>query len=64
MWTLRRTLRVSWVDHVWNEDILQRAGLMERDIGYILRGEGYSFQRLILKGKIEGGRRIGRRKLS
>lgn len=77
MWTLRRMLRVPWVDRVRNEDILRRAGLEERELfeiikkrkiaylGHILRGERYHFQRLILQGKIEGGKRgIGRRKLS
>ena len=34
-------------------------------LGYIMRGERYEFQRLILQGKIEGGKRgIGRKKLS
>lgn len=77
MWILRRMLRVSWVDHVRNEEVLQRAGLADRELfenikkrkigylGHILRGERYHFQRLILQGKIEGGRRgIGRKKLS
>ena len=55
MWTLRRMLSVSWVDRVRNEDILQRAGLVERELfenikkrktgylGHILRGERYHF---------------------
>lgn len=77
MWILRRMLRVSWVDHVRNEEVLRRAGLAERELfetikkrkiaymGHMLRGERYHFQRLILQGKIEGGRRgIGRKKLS
>ncbi|KAL3267530.1 hypothetical protein HHI36_011652 [Cryptolaemus montrouzieri] len=70
-------LRVSWVEHVTNEDILRRTGLIDRELfenikrrkigylGHVLRGERYHFQRLILQGKIEGGKRgVGRRKLS
>lgn len=77
MWTLRRMLKVSWVERIRNEDILRRAGLTDRELfenikkrkiaylGHIIRGERYHFLRLILQGKIEGGKRgIGRRKLS
>lgn len=77
MWTLRRMLRISWTEHISNEEVLRRAELEDRELfmtikerkisylGHILRGERYHFQRLILQGKIEGGKRgIGRKKLS
>nr|CAH7758876.1 unnamed protein product [Callosobruchus chinensis] len=77
MWTLRRMLKTSWTEHVRNDDVLRMAGLEDRELfehikkrkisypGHIIRGERYEFQRVILQGKIEGGRRgIGRKKLS
>lgn len=76
MWTLRRMLRIPWTDRVRNEEVLNRAQLEDRQLfeyvksrktaylGHILRGERYSFQQLILEGKIEGRRGIGRKKLS
>ena len=77
MWTLRRMLRIPWIDRVKNEEVIRRAGLEDRELfrhmrekkiaylGHILRGERYHFQRLILQGKIEGGKRgLGRKKLS
>nr|CAH7746925.1 unnamed protein product [Callosobruchus chinensis] len=77
MWTLRRMLKISWTEHVRNDDVLRMAGLGDRELfehikkrkisylGHIIRGERYEFQRVILQGKVEGGRRgIGRKKLS
>nr|CAH7737600.1 unnamed protein product [Callosobruchus chinensis] len=77
MWTLRRMLKISWTEHVRNDDVLRMAGLEDVELfehikkrkisylGHIIREERYEFQRLILQGKIEGGRRgIGRKKLS
>nr|CAH7746264.1 unnamed protein product [Callosobruchus chinensis] len=76
MWTLRRMLKISWTEHVRNDDVFRIAGLEDLELfehkklktsylGHIIRGERYEFQRLILHGKIEGGRRgIGRKKLS
>nr|CAH7729152.1 unnamed protein product [Callosobruchus chinensis] len=77
MWTLRRMLKVSWTELVRNDDVLRMARLEDRELfehikkrkisylGHIIRGERYEFQRLILQGKIEDGRRgLGRKKLS
>ena len=77
MWILKRMLKIPWTEHVRNEDVLRIAGLENRELfehikkrkisylGHIIRGERYDFQRLILQGKIKGGRRgIGRKKLS
>nr|CAH7732086.1 unnamed protein product [Callosobruchus chinensis] len=69
MWTLRRMLKISWTEHVKNDDVLRMAGLEDRELfehiekrkisylGHIIRGERYEFQRLIVQGIIEGGRR-------
>nr|CAH7756553.1 unnamed protein product [Callosobruchus chinensis] len=77
MWTLRWMLKISWTEHVRNDDVLRMAGLEDRELfehikkrkisylRHIIRGEQYEFQRLILQGKIKSGRRgIGRKKLS
>nr|CAH7733484.1 unnamed protein product [Callosobruchus chinensis] len=77
MWTLRRMLKISWTEHVKNDAMLRMAELEDLELfehikkrkisylGHIIRGERYEFQRVILQGKIEGGRRgIGRKKLS
>nr|CAH7753092.1 unnamed protein product [Callosobruchus chinensis] len=77
MWTLRRMLKISWTEHVRNDDDLRMDGLEDREhferikkrntsyLGHIIRRERCEFQRLILQGKIEDGRRgIGRKKLS
>lgn len=74
MWTLRRMLRVSWVDYVTNRDLLRRAGLVDREVfeikkktgylGHILHGRRYHFPLLILQGEIEEGKRgVSRRRL-
>nr|CAH7712303.1 unnamed protein product [Callosobruchus chinensis] len=76
MWTRTRMLKISWMEHVRNDGVLRMAGLEDQELfehikkrkisylGHIIRGERYEFQRLILQGKIEGGRRgIGRKKL-
>lgn len=75
MWILRRMLRISWTDHMSNNDVLLRAGV-ERELldivkqrktsylGHILRGDRYSIPKLILQGKIEGKRGQGRKQHS
>ncbi|XP_072386768.1 putative uncharacterized transposon-derived protein F52C9.6 isoform X1 [Diabrotica undecimpunctata] len=75
MWSLRRMMRIPWVDRVRNDDVLKRAGverelfklIKKRKIGYlghILRGAKYEIPQLILQGKIEGRRGAGRKQLS
>lgn len=75
MWIHRRMLRVSWTDMLTNEEVLRRAST-ERQLlttikcrkisylGHVLRGEEYRLLQLILKGKIEGRRGVGRRQMS
>ncbi|KAF6202919.1 hypothetical protein GE061_003326 [Apolygus lucorum] len=76
MWCLRRMFRISWVQRVRNTEVLCRAGLEDRQLfkdvkrrkigylGHVFRGDRYAFQRLVLEGKIEGRRGIGRKQLS
>lgn len=75
MWLHRRMLRIPWTQHVTNENVLRRANI-ERQLlttvkcrktsylGHILRGDKYRLLQLILKGKIEGRRGIGRKQQS
>lgn len=75
MWTYRRILRVSWKDRITNIEVLRRIGrekevertIKERKLqylGHIMRGEKYNILRLIMQGKIEGKRGVGRRRIS
>ncbi|XP_071581636.1 uncharacterized protein [Temnothorax nylanderi] len=75
MWILRRMLRISWVDRVTNAEVWRRAGAQREllitvkcrkieYLGHVLRGEKYRLLQLILKGRIEGRRGIGRKWLS
>lgn len=75
MWSYRRLLKISWTEHISNEIVLQRMGkdrkllgkIKRRKTGYlghIYRGRNYEFLRLVMEGKIEGKRGIGRRKCS
>lgn len=75
MWTYRRILKVSWTSHTTNEEVLRRLGT-ERELfklvkvrktaylGHILRNSKYRYAQLIVKGKIEGKRGLGRKMLS
>ena len=71
MWTYRRMMRISHKDHIRNESIL--VGLCEmpklmrtikqrkyKYFGHVLRGEGHKYQRLLLKGRVNGKRGRGR----
>ena len=73
MWLYRRMLKVSYQDHVTNEEILQR--IQERPklltemkrrkmlyLGHIIRGN--EIQRDILGGMVEGTRKRGRPRIS
>ena len=72
MWCYRRMLRISWKDRVRNEQVLLR---MEKRpeiiktikvrklqyLGYVMRGDRYRILKLIIEGKIQGSRSVGRR---
>ncbi|VEN47725.1 unnamed protein product [Callosobruchus maculatus] len=61
MWILRRMLKIPWVDHVTNEEVLPRAELTDRQLfdtiktrkiaylGHVIQGERYQLQRLVLQ---------------
>ena len=65
MWIYRRMLKISYQQHISNEDILVglnvRPQLMKmikerkcRYFGHIVRGERYEYQRLLLEGTVDG----------
>jgi hypothetical protein len=75
MWLYRRILKIPWTSRTRNEEVLRRMGhqrtllnIIKRRkleyLGHIIRGPRYEFLRLILNGKIEGKKWIGRKKLS
>lgn len=76
MWCYRRMLKISWVQRISNMEVLNRIGQEEGELtkmikkrkleylGHIMRGNRYSILQLILNGKIEGKRGIGRKKYS
>ena len=75
MWCYRRLLKISWTQRVTNKAVLQRLN-KERELllkikkrktaylGHIVRNEKYEILQLIIQGKIEGRRRIGRKQFS
>lgn len=76
LWTYRHILKVTWIDHVTNEEILRRVG-KDREImttvkvrkleylGHVMRHkERYRILQLILEGKVLGKRGPGRRRIS
>lgn len=75
MWVFRRMLKIPWTDHVTNAEVINRMG-RERELlqlvkrrkaaylGHIFRNTKYQFLKLIMEGKIEGRRGIGRKKYS
>lgn len=72
MWFFRRMLRISWTDHVTNQEILQRVGRKKtlmmtlrrqlKFLGHVMRKEG--MENLTLTGRIEGMRSRGRQRLT
>ena len=75
MWVYRRILRISWTDRVTNTEVLRRMGKAKELIetiksrkleylGHVARGAIYSLLRLIMQGKIQGKRSVGRRRIS
>lgn len=75
LWCYRRMLKISWTTHTTNEDVLRMVNA-DREVlntvkrrkteyfGHIVRGPRYHLLRLIIQGKVEGKRWIGRKKLS
>lgn len=75
MWVYRRMLRISWMSKVTNVEVLQKMNktveimfTIQKQklqfLGHILRNNKYEFLQLILQGKIQGKRGVGRRRIS
>lgn len=75
MWLYRRVLKIPWTARATNEEVLRRANkrrtlfetIKKRKtayLGHIMRNERYQFLQLLIEGKIEGRRGIGRKKMS
>lgn len=75
MWTYRRILKVPWTERVSNNDILRRMG-KDREmlltikrrktayLGHLIRNPKYQLLQLVVEGKIEGKRGVGRKQMS
>ena len=75
MWIYRRLLKISWTDRISNEEVLRRVEqtrtlfttVKRRKVaylGHIMRSERYRLLQLIMQGKIEGRRGLGRKQIS
>lgn len=75
LWCYRRILRISWMDKVINLEVIGRMGnepeilrtIKRRKLeylGHVMRGQRYALLQLIIQGKIQGRRSVGRRKIS
>ncbi|CAG9839938.1 unnamed protein product, partial [Diabrotica balteata] len=75
MWVHRRILKIPWTARKTNEEVLMSVN-KDRELlktvkhrkvsylGHIVRGSRYKILQLILKGKIEGRRSVGRKQVS
>lgn len=75
MWIYRRILRISWVERITNVEVMRRMH-KEREViptikrrkllymGHVMRGEKYQMLQIIVQGKIQGKRSMGRRRNS
>ena len=72
MWFLRRMQKISYIEHVTNEEVLRRANVKRalckkirqgqaRFFGHIMRKE--SMEQLVTTGKIPGKRSRGRQRI-
>jgi hypothetical protein len=75
MWCYRRILKIQWVQRITNAEVLRRLNkeleimnsIKRRKLeylGHITRGEKYELLRIIMQGRIQGRRSIGRRRIS
>lgn len=75
LWLYRRILRIPWVDHITNDEVLRRMNttteimyLVKRRkleyLGHVMRNEKYGLLQLIIQGKIDSKRGPGRRRTS
>ena len=75
MWIYRRILRIPWIEHKTNEEVLRRMDKIKevtftakrkkmKYLGHIIRNNKYRLFQLILQGKVDGRRGTERRKNS
>ena len=75
MWIYRRIMKIPWTARKTNEEVLRMMGgdrellstIKRRKtayLGHVIRNERYHLIQLIMEGKIEGRRGIGRKKMS
>ena len=75
MWLYRRVLKIPWTAKKTNEEVLARVK-RNRELlttvkrrktayfGHVMRSDKYKFLQLLIEGKVEGKRGIGRKKMS
>ncbi|XP_055388393.1 uncharacterized protein LOC129616943 [Condylostylus longicornis] len=75
MWVYRRMLKISWTERVSNSEVLNRLR-KQRELlltikkqkaayfGHVIRGQKYELLQLIIQGRIEGKRGVGRKQMS
>lgn len=75
MWLYRRMLKIPWTARITNVEVLSNIN-KERELlttikrrktaylGHVMRNRKYEYLQLLIEGKIEGRRGIGRKKLS
>lgn len=75
LWMYRRILRISWVERVTNVEVMRRIRKEKEVImtikrrkllymGHVMRGEKYQLLQVIMQGKVQGKRSVGRRRNS
>ena len=75
IWVYRRILKISWTEHVTNNEVMRRVNkeleIVEtiktrklQYLGHFMRGDRYTMLQLIIQGKIQGKRSVGRRRIS
>lgn len=75
MWVYRRILKIPWTARITNDEVLRRLNrnrgiltIIKRRktayLGHIMRNAKYGLLQLIIEGKVEGRRGVGRKKMS
>jgi len=65
MWLYRRILKIPWTARLTNEEMFESIEKRKTAyLGHIMRNTKYQFLHLLIEGKIEGRRGIGRKKMS
>ncbi|CAG9830217.1 unnamed protein product [Diabrotica balteata] len=73
LWKYRRMLRIPWSTRVTNEEVLRKMGRGKKllrtikvcktaYVGQILRNDKYSLLQVIMQGRVDGKKGIGRKR--